>query len=658
MSDIVGTIVTVYDFLSVKECAIKIKNFSSQEVAFLLPENRHYIIPDFQREIRWKKENLIELMSDIHLGNKFLGNVILSKHGEKDFNIIDGQQRITILLMLIRYIKIVYKEELTEDMVTCPLANGTFKEYEIFAENGYLLENLDEDLKQKIIKSDQFCQRVTYYELWQAIKSVDILFDSISARAFLDNMKRCELNVIITGEENTGYSIQYFLDVNLKGVKLDDEDIFKGYLFSLDGSTEIRDSWTKLKQLSQQFNEKCGHGSRAKKENYPLMKMIEHYFYCDLYLEEKYKKLEFASNFCLKNEIKIGTRRHYVGEHLLKVINDNTYMRNSINKLIKLLEIFMDVVTSSAPSDKFKEFYKIAKVDEDDINIFHNYCKNILLDKNLIVPKSLLMKYILSVLLSQKPTAKADYKKLYAIFLFNALFTLFENDKTTEKVEPILKAENWDDEVLRGIYIYLDPATISEKKLSALYKYTTNDKNENAQYKCKTLAAAYNYLTINNKTVCVKKGKTKELKQFLCDSNNYSVEHFIMNDSKKYIVSQKRDKDNFIYEYLPECNKYISSLFNFIFIPQSLNVKLGNNSIWEKLHLLDKEFDEIKCEYSRMIIETVKNNFKEIVLQEKSDEEIMRKEIDKYFSYDFKNIYTVYASQVISNISDCLLGKL
>ena len=65
MSDIVGTIVTVYDFLSVKECAIKIKNFSSQEVAFLLPENRHYIIPDFQREIRWKKENLIELMSDI-----------------------------------------------------------------------------------------------------------------------------------------------------------------------------------------------------------------------------------------------------------------------------------------------------------------------------------------------------------------------------------------------------------------------------------------------------------------------------------------------------------------------------------------------------------------------------------------------------------------
>ena len=55
--------------------------------------------------------------------------------------------------MLIRYIKIVYKEELTEDMVTCPLANGTFKEYEIFAENGYLLENLDEDLKQKIIKT-------------------------------------------------------------------------------------------------------------------------------------------------------------------------------------------------------------------------------------------------------------------------------------------------------------------------------------------------------------------------------------------------------------------------------------------------------------------------------------------------------------------------
>lgn len=658
MSDIVGTIVTVNDFLSVKECAIKIKNLLSEEVAFLLPEDRCYIIPDFQREIRWKKENLIELMSDINLGNKFLGNVILSKHGEKDFNIIDGQQRITILLMLIRYIKIVYREELTETIVTCPLSNGTFLEYEIFAENGYVLENLDENLEQKIIKSDQFCQRFTYYELWKAIKNVDILSDSISARAFLENMKRCELNVIITDEENTGYSIQYFLDVNLKGVKLDDEDIFKGHLFSLDGSPEIRESWTKLKQLSQEFNEKCNRKSRTKKESYPLMKMIEHYFYCDLYLDEKYKKLEFGKDFCLKEEIEIGKRRHYIGEHLLKVINNNTYLRKSIDKLIKLLEIFLDVISSGAPSDKFKEFYKVAKVDDDDINIFHNYCQKILLDKSLLVPKSLLMKFMLSVLLSEKPIEKVDCKKLYAVFLFNTLFTLFENDKGTEKVASILKAENWNDEILKEIHTYLDPATISEKKLSALYKYTTSDKNENAQYKCKTLAAAYNYLTINNSIVCVKNGKTKDLKRFLCDSNDYSVEHFIMNDSKKFVVVEKEDGNSFIYEYLPECTKYISSLFNFIFIPQKLNGKLGNNSIWKKLHLLDKELDKIECEYSRMIIKTVKEDFNEFILQEKNDEEIMKKEIDKYFSYEFKNIYATYASHVISRVSEYLLGKL
>ena len=35
-------------------------------------------IPDYQREIRWKKETLFALMNDISHGNKFLGNIILS----------------------------------------------------------------------------------------------------------------------------------------------------------------------------------------------------------------------------------------------------------------------------------------------------------------------------------------------------------------------------------------------------------------------------------------------------------------------------------------------------------------------------------------------------------------------------------------------------
>lgn len=659
MGNVIGTIITVNDFLSTKECTIKIQNSISREVAFSLWENRSYIIPDFQREIRWKKENLLDLMRDIKLGNRFLGNIILSKHSDKNFDIIDGQQRISMLLMLINYIKNEYKEEITEEEEICVLKNETFLEYSIFSENGYSLEGLTPDVVKKIIESDKFNQRNAYQELWEAIKSVDILSDSISAREFLTNMKRCELNVIVSEEENTGYSIQYFLDVNLKGVRLDTEDIFKGYLFSLDHSENARKAWTKLKQLSQEFNKKCNdkNKTRSKNDSYPLMKMIEHFFYCDLYLKEKYQNITFGEDFCLKEEVVIEGRRHYIGEHLLKVINNDTYIRGCIKRMIDFMEIFMDIISSNSPSDMFKEYYKEAEIDEDEIVIFHNYFLRTLLDRNLAIPKALLIKYTLTILLTNEKVEKENCKKIYAIFLLNTLFMLFESKKGIEPVVTILKASNWYEETIRQISEYLAPGAIAENKLSAQYRYTTNEENESQQFKCKSLAAAYNYLVLTNNNVIVKRGKIKELGKFLSNADQYSVEHFIMNNSKKCEIALVGKSEKIIYEYLKESNKYISSLFNFIFIPQGLNDSLGNGAIWDKVQILAKKKDLITCNYSKMIIELAKENFGNAIFFESQDEEEIKIKMDQYYAYEFKNTYTKYVSEVINKISQHFLNK-
>ena len=95
MSNIKGTIVNIKDFISNRLVDIKIQNSDSEEVVFKLDANRSYRIPDFQREIRWSRDNLYELMSDINSGAKFLGNVILTKQGNRIFDIIDGQQCFT-----------------------------------------------------------------------------------------------------------------------------------------------------------------------------------------------------------------------------------------------------------------------------------------------------------------------------------------------------------------------------------------------------------------------------------------------------------------------------------------------------------------------------------------------------------------------------------
>ena len=126
MSNIKGTIVNIKDFLSNKSVEITIQNSDSDHVVFKLDAERSYCIPDFQREIRWSVENLYELMSDIYSCDKFLGNVILTRHKNNKYYIIDGQQRISMLFMLVHFIKRKYYEEHLDEVYNI-LKEGTNK---------------------------------------------------------------------------------------------------------------------------------------------------------------------------------------------------------------------------------------------------------------------------------------------------------------------------------------------------------------------------------------------------------------------------------------------------------------------------------------------------------------------------------------------------
>ncbi len=78
---------------------------------------KHYIIPDYQRPYSWEEEQCEQLWSDIYdayqeyKNNKnnssyyFLGNIVIYPDetlGDQHLNVVDGQQRLTSLLLLIR----------------------------------------------------------------------------------------------------------------------------------------------------------------------------------------------------------------------------------------------------------------------------------------------------------------------------------------------------------------------------------------------------------------------------------------------------------------------------------------------------------------------------------------------------------------------------
>ena len=76
-------------------------NFSS-----IISNNRSFIVPKFQRDYSWDMEQWDDLWQDIETmlqehDEHYMGYLVLQTNDNKSFNIIDGQQRFTTVLLLI-----------------------------------------------------------------------------------------------------------------------------------------------------------------------------------------------------------------------------------------------------------------------------------------------------------------------------------------------------------------------------------------------------------------------------------------------------------------------------------------------------------------------------------------------------------------------------
>ena len=72
---------------------------------FLLEYHR-IIIPKYQRDFDWGKENISLLLTDIEFSenNYYIGNIIGTNNKENDLILIDGQQRITTIFLVLIYL--------------------------------------------------------------------------------------------------------------------------------------------------------------------------------------------------------------------------------------------------------------------------------------------------------------------------------------------------------------------------------------------------------------------------------------------------------------------------------------------------------------------------------------------------------------------------
>lgn len=237
MPDLLGIIVPLRKFLSNSVENITLTN--SHENILVLEKGRRYVIPDFQREIRWDQDNVEILLDDLESGSKYLGNIILTQQEENIFSIIDGQQRITILTMILTAILRFHGDDM-DVLYPYKLQVDSFFGFEILLDSYFASESLED---QKVCESDHLHQKEKYFNLWKCLIEDERIRDKRKAKALLENLEQSNVNLILNRSDDTKDGIRYFIDVNLKGKQLDVEDIFKSYLFINDSSEEIRAAW-------------------------------------------------------------------------------------------------------------------------------------------------------------------------------------------------------------------------------------------------------------------------------------------------------------------------------------------------------------------------------------------------------------------------------
>lgn len=643
MAELLGIIAPIKKFMSNSDEKVYVLLGGEKKEALFLSRDRVYNIPDFQREIRWTDDNVSILIEDIKTGSKFLGNIIMTKHSDSCFSIIDGQQRITILTMILNCIKQLHMNEI-EIIEPCKLTIESFLKFADMLEVGFK----DSAYTSEVIESDNLKQYSKYYRLWNYILNLEDIRNKQKAKKIIENMGNCSFNVILNETEDVGEGIRYFIDVNLKGKQLDIEDIFKSYLFKNDSGEEIRQQWYSLKRLTAKIEEV--------NMEYPLLKLLEHYFYCDLFKNDKFKGLEFGTDFLLKKEFRTKDDEIYrEGTHIIETINNNHYMKTTLYQLNYIIKIMLQTVNSESVTSDFSNIFIFDSekecIDNVELKILHNIISKILRDQKVILPKALIMKYFLLIKFGNEDINKEKIRTIYGIYLFFVLFTVFENKKSSDVLVNILKADEskWYQELIKQINEYFTLDSITDARLLSQYKLAQNEEEEDFRFRCKSLATIYNFFENKNGRVGIKKGKMSDLLTFVSDADEFSVEHFIISESK---TKKMKVDDN---EYLIDgkiYKRYVNNFFNFIFIPNKLNDRLQNYWLPEKMKILEKK--ELQCEYSKMIIKKLYRLKEEF---EKRNRDNYEDNFDLFFARDFKDLYVEYTKTVLDEIINRVGGN-
>jgi uncharacterized protein with ParB-like and HNH nuclease domain len=287
-----------------------------------------FLIPDYQRPYAWGEEECRTLWEDLfdfsfpnrdceqfnHNEEYFLGPLVTFKNESNKMEVIDGQQRLTTLMLLLRafYNKLGNMQDaksirMKEDIERCIWRANDFGEYckndlkidsEVATDEdkeefrNILKTGNTEDKKSKYaLNFNYFLKRITEF-----LDGYPSYFAYFPARI----LNNCVLLPIEAESQDT--ALRIFSTLNDRGKPLSDADIFKAqfykYYSSMGRKDEFIETWKKLDDISSKvFNPTSGT---------PLDELFTRYMYYERALQgTKSSTTEALRKFYEKNNYEL-----------------------------------------------------------------------------------------------------------------------------------------------------------------------------------------------------------------------------------------------------------------------------------------------------------------------------------------------------------------
>ena len=234
----------------------------------------HYIVPDYQREYVWNDEQVEQLLTDLldayHTDNKkayFLGTIVTCDSGSQ-FELIDGQQRLTTFFVLLCAIKRSYmsageQTSVIENLIYSPTMNSdgdVINLYHLqlqYEDAGNCLELIEKGQPRpnNLTQSGE--------RLFDAFKTIqDFLSDCFPDIASLKKFVVFLLNktsFIRIETYDISDALKIFETINQRGKGLDSMDLLKNMVFrQVDRSKfkELNMNWKSITRFLEKIDEK------------------------------------------------------------------------------------------------------------------------------------------------------------------------------------------------------------------------------------------------------------------------------------------------------------------------------------------------------------------------------------------------------------------